>query len=76
MCNPNRPARTIDVLAPISGLVGTIVGMLVAFQDIAASPQPPQFLELTVPIAVAFGCTLVCLGVSLAVRSYVDHHNR
>lgn len=56
---------------PTSGLIGTITGMLCAFNTVATSPHSPEFSDLCFPIIIpeAVTCLLLLLN---AIITHID----
>jgi biopolymer transport protein ExbB len=68
---------TVGTLGPMIGLVGTVYGMIRAFQAIATMGSSPQASLLASGISTALFATLLGIGVSLpAIAFYALFRNR
>lgn len=70
------PIATIGTVAPMLGLLGTVIGMVLAFQEIAAGGQPKP-AELAENIGLALVTTLEGIVVAVpAIAAFAFFRNR
>jgi biopolymer transport protein ExbB len=68
---------TVGTLGPMIGLVGTVYGMIRAFQVIATAGSSPQASQLAAGISTALFSTLEGIGLSIpAIYFYAMFRNR
>ena len=64
-------------IAPMLGLLGTVFGMIVTFNEIANSPVQPKPKDLASGISIALGTTFLGLSVAIPMTIiYVFFRNR
>jgi biopolymer transport protein ExbB len=64
-----RPFTVITVSAPLLGLLGTVIGIIIAFRDIAASDAMGKPEALATGIAQALVCTASGLAVAIPTQA-------
>ena len=68
---------TVGTLGPMIGLVGTVYGMIMAFQVIALEGSSPQASQLAAGISTALYATLEGIAISIpAIFFYAMYRNR
>jgi biopolymer transport protein ExbB len=68
---------TVGTLGPLIGLVGTVYGMIMAFQVIAVEGSSPQAAQLAAGISTALYSTLLGIAISIpAIFFYAVFRNR
>jgi biopolymer transport protein ExbB len=68
---------TVGTLGPMIGLVGTVYGMIMAFQVIAIEGSAPQASQLAAGISTALYATLEGIAISIpAIFFYAIYRNR
>jgi biopolymer transport protein ExbB len=68
---------TVGTLGPLIGLVGTVYGMIMAFQVIAVEGSSPQASQLAAGISTALYSTLLGIAISIpAIFFYAVFRNR
>jgi biopolymer transport protein ExbB len=68
---------TVGTLGPMIGLVGTVYGMIMAFQVIALEGSSPQASQLAAGISTALYATLEGIAISIpAIFFYAVYRNR
>ncbi len=68
---------TVGTLGPMIGLVGTVYGMIMAFQVIAVEGSSPQASQLAAGISTALYATLEGIAISIpAIFFYALYRNR
>ena len=68
---------TVGTLGPMIGLVGTVYGMIMAFQVIALEGSSPQASQLAAGISTALFATLEGIAISIpAIFFYAMFRNR
>ena len=68
---------TVGTLGPMIGLVGTVYGMIMAFQVIALEGSSPQASQLAAGISTALYATLEGIAISIpAIFFYAIYRNR
>ena len=68
---------TVGTLGPMIGLVGTVYGMIMAFQVIALEGSSPQASQLAAGISTALYATLEGIAISIpAIFFYALYRNR
>ena len=68
---------TVGTLGPMIGLVGTVYGMIMAFQVIAFEGSSPQASQLAAGISTALYATLEGIAISIpAIFFYAMYRNR
>ena len=68
---------TVGTLGPMIGLVGTVYGMIMAFQVIAIEGSSPQASQLAAGISTALYATLEGIAISIpAIFFYAMYRNR
>jgi biopolymer transport protein ExbB len=68
---------TVGTLGPLIGLVGTVYGMIMAFQVIALEGSSPQASQLAAGISTALYATLEGIAISIpAIFFYAVFRNR
>jgi biopolymer transport protein ExbB len=64
-----RILNGVATVTPLMGLLGTVVGMMIAFIDIAGNPGTGRTEELAVGIVTALGTTAI--GLTIAIPSLI-----
>lgn len=68
----DRVLASLGQIAPLVGLIGTVVGILMAFADLASKDQMTTLRDLAGPVSLALKTTLygaMCAAFCIAVRA-------